>query len=150
MAKRTIRTDEDPILRKKSRVVTEINDRVIELVDDMLETMYDADGVGLAAPQIGILKRIIVIDIGEGPVAIINPEFVSSEGSYIDVEGCLSIPNKNGDVERPEYVKVKGFNIEGEEIIVEGEELMARALCHELDHLDGILFTDKIIEEVQE
>lgn len=147
MAIRIIRTDDDPILRKKSREVKDIDERIIELVDDMFETMYDADGVGLAAPQIGILKRIIVIDIGEGPVCLINPEFVETDGSYIDVEGCLSVPNKNGDVERPYYAKVKGFNLEGQEIIVEGEELMARALCHEIDHLEGVLFTDKIIEQ---
>ncbi|SHJ95077.1 peptide deformylase [Paramaledivibacter caminithermalis] len=147
MAIRNIRIDDDPILRKKSRTVEKIDDRILQLIDDMIDTMYEANGVGLAAPQIGILKRIIVIDVGDGIIELINPEFVSQSGSQIDEEGCLSIPNKTGNVERPRFVKVRGLNREGKEIYVEGEELLARALCHEIDHLNGILFIDKIIEE---
>ncbi|MCT4565066.1 MAG: peptide deformylase [Maledivibacter sp.] len=147
MAIRNIRTDEDPILRKDSRVVDKIDDRIKQLLDDMIDTMYHENGVGLAAPQIGILKRIIVIDVGEGIIELINPELLDQNGSQIDVEGCLSIPNRTGTVERPMFVKVKGLNREGKEIIIEGEELLARALCHEIDHLNGVLFIDKIIEE---
>lgn len=147
MAIRNIRTDEDPILRKDSRVVDKIDDRIKQLLDDMIDTMYHENGVGLAAPQIGILKRIIVIDVGEGIIELINPELLDQNGSQIDVEGCLSIPNRTGTVQRPMFVKVKGLNREGKEIIIEGEELLARALCHEIDHLNGVLFIDKIIEE---
>lgn len=147
MAIRNIRTDDDPILRKTSRTVEKIDDRVIQLIDDMVDTMYDANGVGLAAPQIGILKRIIVIDVGDGIIELINPEFIEQEGSQIDAEGCLSLPERTGNVERPSYVKVKGLNREGKEVIIEGEELLAVALCHEIDHLNGVLFIDKIIEE---
>ncbi len=147
MAIRNIRTDDDPVLRKSSRTVEKIDDRVIQLIDDMIDTMYDANGVGLAAPQIGILKRIIVIDVGDGIIELINPEFIEQEGSQIDVEGCLSLPERAGNVERPSYVKVKGLNRDGKEVIIEGEELLAVALCHEIDHLNGVLFIDKIIEE---
>ena len=149
MALRTIRLDSDPILRKQSRKVESFDEKIKILVADMIETMYDADGVGLAAPQVGILKRILVIDIYDetGVKVLINPEIVDQKGEQIDVEGCLSIPGVSGTVKRPEYIKVKGFDQEGKEIVVEGEGLLARALCHEIDHLDGILFTDKIIEE---
>lgn len=149
MALRTIRLDSDPILRKQSRQVESFDEKIKILVADMIETMYDADGVGLAAPQVGILKRILVIDIYDetGVKVLINPEIVDQKGEQIDVEGCLSIPGVSGTVKRPEYIKVKGFDQEGKEIVVEGEGLLARALCHEIDHLDGILFTDKIIEE---
>jgi peptide deformylase len=149
MALRTIRLDSDPILRKQSRQVETFDEKIKILVDDMIETMYDADGVGLAAPQIGILKRILVIDIYDdtGVKVLINPEILDQKGEQIDVEGCLSIPGVSGTVKRPEYIKVKGFDQEGKEIVIEGEGLLARALCHEIDHLDGILFTDKIIEE---
>ncbi|WP_432665172.1 peptide deformylase [Wukongibacter baidiensis] len=148
MAIRNIRTDDDPVLRKISRPVGEINDRVIQIIDDMADTMYNTgNGIGLAAPQIGILRRIVIIDIGDGLVELINPEIVEQDGSYIDVEGCLSLPERSGDVERPFYVKVKALNRKGEEFHIEGEELLARVLCHEIDHLNGILFTDKIIEE---
>ncbi|GLC32763.1 peptide deformylase [Clostridium omnivorum] len=146
MALRNIRTYGDEVLRKKSRKVEEINDRIHTLIKDMLDTMYNADGVGLAAPQVGILKRVIVIDVGDGPVALINPEIISGEGEQIDEEGCLSIPGKGGSVLRPYKVKVKALNEKGEEVMVEGEELFARALCHEIDHLEGVLFVDKIIE----
>ncbi len=146
MAIRNIRIYGDDSLRKKCRVVDEINPRVLLLIKDMKETMYNAKGVGLAAPQVGILKRIAVIDVGEGPIVIINPEILEMLGSQIGNEGCLSIPNTEKDVERPESVKVKALNEKGEEIVICGEGLFARALCHEIDHLDGILFIDKASE----
>lgn len=147
MAIRNIRTDEDEILRKKCRKVDEINARVKTLVNDMIETMYSADGVGLAAPQVGILKRIAVIDVGQGPIVLINPEIIEKQGCERDVEGCLSLPGKQGEVERPKKVKVKALDINGEEFTLEGEDLLARAICHELDHLDGVLFIDKIVKK---
>ncbi|MBU5590874.1 peptide deformylase [Clostridium sp. MSJ-4] len=147
MALRNIRTYGDELLRKKSKPVEEINHRIKVLIKDMFETMYDADGVGLAAPQVGILKRIVVIDVGEGPIALINPEIISKEGSYIDVEGCLSVPGEQGEVERPEKVRVKALNEEGKEIEFEAEELFARAVCHEIDHLNGVLFVDKVLSK---
>lgn len=146
MAIRNIRKNGDEILRKKSRKVEEINDRILTLIKDMQETMYEADGVGLAAPQVGILKRIAVIDVGNGPINLINPEIIETEGEYVDEEGCLSIPGEQGKVLRPRKVKVKALNEKGEEVIIEGEDLLARAMCHEIDHLDGILFIDKLIE----
>lgn len=146
MAIRNIRIIGDEILRKKSRRVEEINDRILILLKDMQETMYKADGVGLAAPQVGVLKRVVVIDVGNGPINLINPEIIETEGEYIDEEGCLSIPGRQGKVARPKRVKVNALNEKGEEIIVEGEGLLARALCHEIDHLDGILFVDKLVE----
>ena len=148
MATRRILTDGDEILRKISRPVNEIDKRTRILLDDMAETMYKNDGVGLAAPQVGILRRIIVIDIGEGLLELINPEIIYSEGSKIDTEGCLSIPGRRGTVERPSKVIVQALNRKGKPIQVTGEGLMAVALCHELDHLDGILYTDKMIEDV--
>ncbi len=147
MAIRNIRIDDDPILRKVARPVEKINDRVIQLIDDMIDTMYHANGVGLAAPQIGILKSIVVIDVGYGVIELINPEIIEQKGSQTDIEGCLSLPERTGNVERPSYVKVKGLNREGKEVVIEGEELLAVALCHEIDHLNGVLFIDKIIEE---
>lgn len=149
MAIRQIRVDGDPILRKKSREVKEINDRIKILLDDMVETMYENDGVGLAAPQIGILRQLVVIDIGEGVIKLVNPQIIEKDGGeIIDVEGCLSVPERAGTVIRPEWVKVKYLDELGEERILEGEGLLARAICHEIDHLNGILFIDKIIEEV--
>lgn len=145
MGIRKVRTKEDPILRKISKVVKSIDDRTQILIDDMLDTMYKEDGVGLAAPQVGILKRIIVIDVGEGPIIVINPEIIEANGEICDNEGCLSVPGENGKVIRPQFVKVKGLNREGEEFEVQGEGLLARALCHEIDHLNGILFIDKTI-----
>lgn len=147
MALRNIRKNGDEILRKKSRKVDEINERVLSLLDDMLETMYNAEGVGLAAPQIGILKKLVVIDIGEGPIKLINPEIKKVSGNCIDYEGCLSIPGEQGKVERPEVVTVIAKNENGEDIEITGEGFFARALCHELDHLDGILYIDKVIPE---
>ena len=143
MAKRIIRTDEDPILRKKSRKVDKIDDKILVLLDDMVETMYDANGVGLAAPQIGVLRRIVVIDIGEGPMKLINPEITFTEGEEEDLEGCLSVPGYNGLVKRPEKLICKYTNENNENIELEAEGFLARAICHELDHLDGILYTDK-------
>ena len=145
MAIRTVRLSTDEVLRKKCKVVKEITPNTLTLLDDMADTMYEANGVGLAAPQVGILKRIVVIDIGEGLVELINPEILESSGSQIDDEGCLSLPGKYAPVERPNYVKVQAMDRKGEMFIIEGEELMARALCHELDHLDGILYIDKAL-----
>ncbi|MBA5850523.1 peptide deformylase [Clostridium sp. cel8] len=144
MALRNIVKYGDDLLRKKSRKVDVINDRIITLLDDMEETLHDANGVGLAAPQVGVLKRVIVIDIGKGVIKLINPEIIETEGSYVDVEGCLSIPGRQEEVERPKRVKVKALNEKGEEVVIEGEDLLARAFCHEIDHLDGILYIDKI------
>ena len=149
MAKRKIRISTDEVLRKISKPVSAITQSILTLLDDMAETMYAANGVGLAAPQVGILKRIVVIDIGDGLVELINPVVVETKGSQIGNEGCLSIPGYSAPVERPEYVKVKALNRKGEEIIVEGKDLMAVALCHETDHLDGILYIDKALEEAE-
>lgn len=146
MGLRNIRKFGDEILRKKSRPVDEINERIKIMVKDMFDTMYEADGVGLAAPQIGILKRLVVIDVGEGPITLINPEILEAEGSVLDEEGCLSLPGSQGIVPRPQKVKVKALNENGKETIVEGEGLLARAMCHEIDHLDGILFIDKVVK----
>lgn len=150
MAIRQLRYEDDPILRKKSREVDKIDERIRTLVQDMLETMYKEEGVGLAAPQVGILKRVIVIDVGEGPIVLINPEIKEIEGENTDLEGCLSIPGKSGKVCRPEKVKVEYTDIEGNKNTIEGRALLARALCHEVDHLNGILFTDKIIDTEEE
>lgn len=146
MALRIIRTEGDPILRKKCRPIDDINDRIKTLIKDMADTMYDADGVGLAGPQVGILRRIFVIDIydGAGLRVFINPEILEMSGSAVDNEGCLSIPNEQGLVERPERVKVKALNEDGNEILIEAEGLLARAICHENDHLNGVLFIDKV------
>lgn len=149
MAIRQIRYAGDPILRKVSREVTEINDRIKTLLEDMVETMYEYDGVGLAAPQVGILRRVVVIDVGEGPIKMINPEIIEQEGESIDIEGCLSIPNRSGTVKRPEKVKVRYLDENGVEKTLEGTGLLARVICHEVDHLNGILFIDKMIEEVE-
>ena len=149
MALREIRLEEDPILRKKSKVITEVTDRIKVLLEDMVETMDDANGVGLAAPQVGILRRAIVVDIGEGPIKMINPEILESVGEEIDVEGCLSVPGRSGTVSRPESIKVNYLDIEGKENTLKAEGLLARVICHEVDHLDGILYIDKMIEETE-
>lgn len=143
MALRNIRFDGDEVLRKVSKTVDVIDDRVLTLLDDMAETMYAEKGVGLAAPQIGVLKRVVVIDVGEGLIELINPKIVKTEGEELDIEGCLSIPNFVGEVIRPKKVWVEALNRKGEKISLEGEDLLARAFCHEIDHLDGILFTSK-------
>ncbi|MTI47727.1 peptide deformylase [Sporosalibacterium faouarense] len=147
MAIRQLRYEGDPLLRKKSREVAKIDGRIKTLINDMKDTMYEEEGVGLAAPQVGILRRVIVVDIGEGPIALINPEIIEQNGEYLDSEGCLSIPGKNGKVRRPEKVKVKYLDEEGNEKTIEGSMLLSRALCHEIDHLNGVLFIDKIEEE---
>ena len=148
MAFRTIRTIGDPCLNKVCKEVTEINDRTITLIDDMLDTMYEADGVGLAAPQVGVLKRIVVIDVGDGPIVMINPEIIETSGSQTGSEGCLSVPGKAGNVTRPNYVKAKALNEDMEEFIIEGEELLARAICHEVAHLDGHLYVELVEGEL--
>lgn len=148
MALRVIRTDEDPLLRKISKPVKNINERITSLLDDMVETMYKANGIGLAAPQVGILRRVITVDVGEGVYKMINPEIIEEKGSEVDIEGCLSVPNFNGTVERPSEIKVKYLDEKGEEHTIEAKGLFARCICHEVDHLNGILFSDKYIDEV--
>ncbi len=138
----------DDILRKRARRVDKFDRRLAILLDDMADTMYEADGVGLAAPQVGILKRCVVIDVGEGLIELVNPEILWAEGEVVDVEGCLSVPGRRATVARPEKVRVHAQDRRGRHIEVEGEALLARALCHELDHLDGILYVDKMIEDV--
>ncbi len=140
MALRQIRIMGDEKLEKVCRPVTEMTARTKELIADMLDTMYDANGVGLAAPQVGVLKRIVVIDVGDGPLVLVNPEILETSGEQTGQEGCLSLPGQAGIVTRPNYVKVKALNEEMEEIEIEGEELLARAICHECDHLDGIMY----------
>lgn len=161
MALRQIRIMGDEILEKTCKPVTKMTPRTKALIDDMLDTMYDANGVGLAAPQVGILKRIVVIDIGEGPVIMVNPEILETSGSQTGQEGCLSLPGQAGIVTRPNYVKVRAFDEDMEEYVLEGTELMARAICHECDHLDGNMYvrlvegelmdvSDQIEEEFEE
>lgn len=143
MAQLEILTEGHPLLRKKALPVKKITKRLNKLAEDMEETMRAASGVGLAAPQIGVGIRLIVVDVGEGPIVIYNPEIIDHDGQDIDVEGCLSIPGVNAYVERPAWVKVAGIDAKGKPLVVEGDELLARALQHEIDHLDGILFIDK-------
>lgn len=150
MAIRNIRLDGDEILRKKSKEVEIIDEKILCLIKDMVETMYEFEGVGLAAPQVGILKRIIVIDVGEGPKEFINPMIVKQTGEQCGVEGCLSVPDFTGEVNRPEKVVVKALDMHGNQFKIQGTDLMAVALCHEIDHLNGVLFTDiatKIIDK---
>ena len=144
MALREIVQIGEPVLRKKSKKVEKIDEKIIQLLDDMADTMYQEDGVGLAAPQVGILKRIAVIDIGDGIIELINPEIIEASGEQIDDEGCLSVIGEVGIVKRPYKVKVRAYNRKGQLFEIEGEELLARAFCHEIDHLEGILFVDKI------
>lgn len=138
--------DPDPVLRRKAEPVTQVTKRIRRLIKDMLETMYSADGVGLAAPQVGVSERVVVVDIGEGPVALINPEISEASGKEIDVEGCLSIPGTSGYVERAEEVVVNGLNENGRSTRIKAEGLFARALQHEIDHLDGVLFVDHALD----
>ena len=144
MAIRTIREIGEEILTKTSKPVSKLTLRTKMLIDDMFDTMYESGGVGLAAPQVGILKQIVVIDIGEGPILLINPEILETEGEQTGEEGCLSVPGKWGIVTRPNYVKVRALNEEMEEFEIEGEGLLARAFCHEIDHLSGHLYVDKV------
>ena len=148
MALRTIRVEGDPVLTKVSRPVDKMTPRNHELIMDMLDTMYDAMGVGLAAPQVGILKRIVVIDVGEGPIVLINPEILETSGAQTGDEGCLSVPGMAGQVTRPNYVKVKALDIDMNEVEYEGEGLLARAFCHEIDHLDGHMYTELVEGEL--
>lgn len=150
MALRMIREEGDECLRCVCKEITEITPRILELIEDLKDTMYDADGVGLAAPQVGVRKRIAVVDVGEGPVVLINPEVVYSEGEQTGNEGCLSIPGKCGQVTRPMKVRVKTRNLDFEWEEIEGEELFARAMLHEMDHLDGILYIDKVEGELMD
>lgn len=147
MAIRNIRERGDAVLTKVCKEVKEMNERTLELIDDMFETMYEAEGVGLAAPQVGILKRIVVIDTGDeevGPLCMINPRIVETSGEQVGNEGCLSVPGKTGQVTRPNYVKAVFLNENMESCEVESYELLARAICHELDHLDGHLYTELV------
>lgn len=157
MALRNIREIGDEILLKKAKDVKELNDRTQELIDDMLETMYDANGVGLAAPQVGVLKKIVVIDTeGDDPHVFVNPEIIKTDGEQSGYEGCLSVPGKTGIVTRPNYVMVRYFDRNMQEQVLEAEDMLARAICHEVDHLDGKLYVDLVegelsnVEDVQE
>lgn len=146
MALREIRLQGDPILSKVCREVKEITPKIEILIEDMLETMYEAHGVGLAAPQVGILRRVVVIDVddGMGPIVMINPTIVETDGEQVGDEGCLSVPGKAGTVRRPNYVKARFFDEEMQECEIEGTELLARAICHELEHLDGHLYVEHV------
>ena len=144
MAIRNIVKKGDDVLRKICRTQLNFDDKIAMILDDMKDTMYEADGVGLAAPQVGILRRFCVIDIGDGLIELVNPVIMEQSGSQIGQEGCLSVPNEYADVQRPMYVKVRAQDRNGNNFVVEGEGLKARALCHEIDHLDGILYIDKV------
>lgn len=150
MAIRQIREMGDEVLTKVSKEVKKVSPRTIMLIEDMLDTMYETGGVGLAAPQVGILQRIVVIDVGDGPIVLINPEIVETSGEQTGDEGCLSVPGKAGCVTRPNYVKVKAMDINMEEVFYEGEELLARAFCHEIDHLDGHLYVELVEGELHD
>lgn len=156
MAIRNLRFEGDPILRKISREVVELTDNVKVLINDMLDTMYEYDGVGLAAPQVGVLKRVIVVDVSEveedeprddypdHPVILINPEIIKQDGEQVGQEGCLSVPETSGDVKRPSQIVIKAKDMNFEDITFEAKDFFARALCHEIDHLNGILYIDKL------
>lgn len=149
MALRNLVIEGDPLLRKKSRPVDEITPRIIKLLDDLADTMYyDNRGIGIAAPQVGVLRRVFIVDIGDdhGLIEFINPEILETSGSQVGSEGCLSVPGKTCKVDRPFHVKVKALDREGNEFVLEAEDLLARCICHENDHLDGILFIDKSVD----
>ena len=146
--RKIVELDKDDILRKHARRVDKFDHRLSQLLDDMAATMYEADGVGLAAPQVGVLKRCIVLDVGEGLLELVNPEILEAEGEIVDVEGCLSVPGRRGTVARPEKVLVHGQDRRGRHIEIHGEGLLARCLCHEIDHLDGVVYVDRMIEDV--
>lgn len=151
MAIRNVRKIGDETLETVCRPVKQMTDHTRELINDMLDTMYDANGVGLAAPQVGVLRRIVVIDVtGEDPHVLVNPEILETTGEQTSYEGCLSVPGKMGIVKRPAYVKVKALDADMNEYVLEGEELLARAICHELDHLDGIMYTTKVEGELED
>ena len=145
MAIRNIVKNGDPVLRKVCRSVLSFDDKLATLLDDMIETMDYAEGVGLAAPQVGILRRVCVIDVGDGPIELVNPAIISEEGEQVGNEGCLSIPGQSGIVKRPMKVTVKAQDRNGNTFEITGEELLARALCHEIDHLNGIMYIDKVL-----
>lgn len=149
MAIRKVRTIGDEILRKHCKPVKEVTPRIRDLVEDMFETMYETNGVGLAAPQVGVLKQVVVIDVEDGnQYVLINPEIIETSGSQTGSEGCLSVPGKSGVVTRPNHVKVRAYDLDMNEFELEGEELLARAICHECDHLNGDLFVDKVEGEL--
>ena len=148
MALRTIRQMGDAVLTKKCREIKEVTPRFEELIDDMIETMYEGNGVGLAAPQVGVLKRVVTIDVGDGPLVLINPEIIESSGEQTGSEGCLSLPGKAGEVTRPNYVKVRAYDRRMQQIELEGTELLARAFCHEVEHLDGHMYVEKVNGEL--
>ncbi|MDD3338020.1 MAG: peptide deformylase [Lachnospiraceae bacterium] len=150
MALRTIRIQGDRVLEKVSRPVEKMTPKLEQLIDDMFDTMYDGMGVGLAAPQVGILKRIVVIDVGEEPIVLINPKILETDGEQTGDEGCLSLPGKAGTVTRPNYVKVEAQDENLDTFVLEGTELLARAICHECDHLDGILYTSHVQGELHD
>ena len=150
MALRQIRERGEECLTKECKLVKSMTLRNRILIDDMFDTMYEAMGVGLAAPQVGILKQIVVIDVGEGPILLINPQIIATEGEQVGEEGCLSVPGKSGVVARPNYVKVRAQDIELEEFEIEGEGLLARAMCHEIDHLHGHLYTELVQGELHD
>ena len=150
MAIREIRTMGDEVLTKTCKEVKMMTPRMAILIEDMLDTMYEAQGVGLAAPQVGVLRRIVVIDVGEGPIILIKPQILETSGEQTGDEGCLSVPGKAGCVTRPDYVKVKALDENMEEIVYEGEGLLARAFCHEIDHLDGHLYVEKVEGEIHD
>ena len=146
--RKIVKLGEDDVLRKHSRKVEKFDRRLGILLDDLADTMYEADGAGLAAPQVGILKRAVVVDVGEGLLELVNPEILEAEGTQMCVEGCLSVPGKRGKVERPQKVRVHAQDRKGNHIEVEAEGFLANAVCHELDHLEGIVYVDKMIEDV--
>ncbi len=150
MALRTIRVMGDEVLTKKCREIPMMTPRIKLLIGDMLDTMYEAGGVGLAAPQVGILKRLVVIDVGDGPIVMINPVILETSGEQTGDEGCLSLPGKAGQVTRPNYVKARALNEKMKEYEIEGTELLARAICHELDHLDGHMYVEKVEGELHD
>lgn len=150
MAIRKIRELGEEVLTKKCKEVTKMNLRTKILIEDMLDTMYEAAGVGLAAPQVGVLKRVVVVDVGDGPIVLVNPVIIETDGEQTGEEGCLSVPGKAGTVTRPNYVKVRAFNEDMEEFEVEGEELLARAFCHEIDHLEGKVYVDLVEGELHD
>ncbi len=144
MAIRKIREFGDSVLRKECKEVKEVTGRIRTLVEDMIDTMYEANGVGLAAPQVGVIKRIVVIDVGDGPIIMINPKILEADGEQYGTEGCLSLAGKMGYVRRPNHVKACAYDLDMNYYEIEGEELLARAICHELDHLDGVLYIDRM------
>lgn len=148
--RKIVELDKDDVLRKRCRRVEKFDKRLGILLDDMADTMYEADGVGLAAPQVGVLKRCVVIDVGDGLLELVNPEIIEMSDFQVGVEGCLSVPGKRGTVERPQHVILQAQTRKGKFIEVEAEGLLAVCMCHELDHLDGIVYVDKMIEEVDE